>query len=190
MFVTLAPVCKGLHSFLNQPDQPPAEAYQVSKRVRDAIESLKTDWTDADSNPTIEEALSIPYVALVSDSDLLMQYLGACLREKYTLVEADTPDELCARPDLASCQLVVTDLSTNERHNFEMAATMQPGECLAEAPVLMISQAIHWQVDPKSTFQPDQVLPMPVTPSTLRQAVHDLIESGRVRPQQSGRKSA
>ncbi|MEM1094392.1 MAG: hypothetical protein AAGJ10_07285 [Bacteroidota bacterium] len=184
MFVTLAPLCKGLHSFLDKPQKAPPKAYQVSRRVRDAIASLKDDWTASDAESGERGDAGQPYLALVSDSDLLMQYLSACLREQYTVVEVDTPDELCARPDLDACQLVITDFSTNERHNFEMAVSMQPGECLGNVPVLMISQAIHWQVDPNSAFQPDRVLPMPVTPSTLREAVQRLITSGAVRQQQ------
>jgi len=163
----------------------------VSQRVRDAIASLKDDWNASDAESTPQEGPGKRYLALVSDSDLLVQYLSACLREQYTVVQAATAHELCARPDVAACRLIITDLSTNQRHGFEMAVPMQPGECLGNVPVLMISQAIHWQVDPSSTFQPDRVLPMPVTPSTLRQAVQRLITSGAVRQQrQRNRKSA
>ncbi|GAB5520655.1 MAG: hypothetical protein RhofKO_29060 [Rhodothermales bacterium] len=181
MFIPIVPVCKGLHNLRRTVEQPYAYTYQVSERIRDAIDTLKADWSNTNTAPGDDVAPAMPYLALVSDSHLLLQYLNACLREQYTLVKCASPDALCDRSDLAQCQLVITDLSTNERQGFKMGLSMQAGGCLEDVPVLMLSQAIHWQLGKDSQFQPDQVLPMPVTPTALRQAVSTLIASGRVR---------
>ena len=138
--------------------RPLPAPYEVSPRVRQAIQGLASEQTGLR-----------PHVGVISDASAMRGYIARCLRPQFDITASavDVPT-LIHLAEGHGLQLIVADLLTLE-HEEERVPLLRAS--LPDVPLLVLSQVQRFAASPNSveSVPPSNLIHLPASGSEIRQ---------------------